>query len=246
MTDIPAEAAKAAAQATAASEVKKPQPLTTGERVAAILLFASGLIVIGLTLFAFSSTDSNFTFKSKERTITKSPSHHRAGTTPAPGSGGKCGANCACKKKKSKKKRKQCQAKQHKKQKQKKPKATPATVRTREVEYSEAVAIFALTIGVALALSGGFYGRLRSLKLGALELGLVDPKAATAASEQAIEKVEEKSFASNDKEAAAKAAAQQVAVADLSKAVAFGVQPTEQVIASIADQAATKVAEAIN
>lgn len=248
MTDISAEAAKAAAQATAGSEAKKPQPLSAGERFAATILFLSGLAVIGLTMYAFSTTDSHFVFKSKQKTVTEStPS---AGTTPAaaPTAALKKAERSKrrkCAKKKNKKQRKRCIKKSHSHKKViPKTKATPALT-TREIDYSESVAIFALTVGVALALCGGFYGRLRSLKLGALELGFVDPKAATAASEQAVEQIEQKNFANADKEEAAKAAVAPVAVADLRTAVALGVQPTDQIISSIADQAATKVAAAI-
>lgn len=115
---------------------------------------------------------------------------------------------------------------------------------SKEVEYADTVTIFALTAGAALVLAGAFYGRIRSLKLGGLELGLVGDEQKQAAEEKAAATVATEVTDTNKTEAA-KAAAAQVAVADLNRAVAYGVQPTEPVIEQIAQQAAKKVARAI-
>jgi hypothetical protein len=243
MADPVTEAAAAAAEATASSEVKKPQPLTKGEKAVAVLLLIAGVALIGLTLFAFSGTDANFTFMSKEK-LSREYARHGGGKSKA----GKAGQ--AKHKKKRHRHHKRDIPRLHKNKKRhrieggRSASAQVAKV-VREVEFSDEVAIFALTLGAGLTLAGGFYGRLRSLKLGALELGFVSEEDKKTAADTAAAKVAAK-VTDPAKQEAAKAAAQQVAIADLSKAVATGVEPTDLFIEGIADQAAKKVAAAID
>src|ERR1041384_3123739 len=68
MEDAPAKVAQATAKALSDQD-KKPPPLTRGEKIIAGVLLVAGLAVIGLTIFAFSTTDSGFTFKQKEKTV---------------------------------------------------------------------------------------------------------------------------------------------------------------------------------
>jgi hypothetical protein len=116
--------------------------------------------------------------------------------------------------------------------------------KTEETDYADTVAVFALTIGAALALAGAFYGRLRSLKLGGLELGLVGEQQMKQAAQKAADDVK-RSVPDTSKQPAAEAAAEQVAIADLSRAAALGIKPTDSVVDGIASQAAQKVAQAV-
>lgn len=194
--------------AAAAAAPKTPKPLSGGERFLAGLLIALGIVVVAVTLYAFSNTDSSFTFKSKEVSTTSEPvaSTETEGETTGT--------------------------------------ATPEIKATQEVEYADTVVIFALTIGAALILAGGFYGRLRSLKLGGLEIGLVGEEEKGAVTDEAAKKVAEK-VSDPSKEEAAKAAAGAVAVADLHRVAALGIKPTQPVIDWVSSQAAEKVAAAV-
>lgn len=250
MTDVAVEAAKAAAQATAGPEARKPQPLTAGEQAAAVFLFIAGLVTIGLTLFAFSSTDADFTFKAKEKTFVERLPAKGAGSAAAR-AGAKKRALGKCRQKANAVQRRRCRQRVHRRAREagRRAKAASPLKTTREVDYSDTVAIFALTLGAALALAGGFYARLRSLKLGGLQIGLVDPDAMKAATEKAGEKAEQKIEQRNitdpGKKEAAIFAAQQVVMADLTNAAAIGIPATEQIVEGMAEQAAAKSVSAI-
>ena len=112
---------------------------------------------------------------------------------------------------------------------------------TNETEYADTLAVFALTGGVALFLAGGFYGRLRSLKLGDLELNLLGEEEKQNAEQKAADAVANK-VTDPQKQPAAEAAAKLVAAADLSRTAAYGIKPTDPVVDLVAGQAAQKVA----
>jgi preprotein translocase subunit YajC len=117
-------------------------------------------------------------------------------------------------------------------------------VEKTETDYADTVVIFALTIGAALMLAGGFYGRLRSLKLGGLEIGLVGDEEKEKVAKEAAAKVGEK-IDDPEKKKAAEVAVGPVAQAELGRFAAAGILPTEQVIALASSQAADKVARAV-
>jgi hypothetical protein len=160
-----------------------------------------------VTLFAFSNTDSQFTFKSKEVTTTTEPV---AGAPTNDTDGG------ASEKK---------------------------TV--EETDFADTVVIFALALGAALILAGGFYGRLRSLKLGPLEMNFVGDEEEKKVTEKAADKIDEK-ISDPEKKATAKAAVKPVALAELNRIAAMGIKPTEPVIDWAASQAAQKVAAEVS
>jgi len=192
---------------------KKPQSLTKYESVGAVVLFIAGLALIGLTLYGFSNTDSNFIFKSKEVTKTEPVQQSSSGgqaEESKPQNGGQIG-----------------------------------TTTTEEVEYADTVVIFALTAGAALALGGAFYGRLRSLKLGGLELGIVGSEEEQKAADKAAETVQDSTKVSDDHKEIVTKAAQEVAKADLRVAAAMGIKPTDSLIDGIGSQAAKKVTDVL-
>jgi hypothetical protein len=202
----------AAAANTAPVAPKKPQPLTRGETIGAIVLFVAGLLLLGLTLYGFSNTDSNFIFKSKEVTTTEAveKSSEDGGGEPTPQGS-----------------------------------EPPATKTTEEVDFADTVVIFALTAGAALTLGGAFYGRLRSLKLGGLELDLIGSEEEQKVADKAAEKIKELPSVGPQSEPVAVKAAQQVAVAKLRAVAAAGVKPTDSLIEGIASQAAESIAQAV-
>jgi hypothetical protein len=234
---------EAIAKATS-SETQKPPPLDDREKILAWLLIISGLLLIGVTLYAFSSTNANFIFKAKQKTAYEPVFRTGGGNTKKVIN---AQSKRVCERKKKRRQRRTCKRNLRKQEavrrRANRAALRPAFKRTSETDYADTVVIFALTAGAALALAGAFYSRLRSLKLGALELGFVKDEDKQTAKDAAASKIAAKVKPENKE--AAEAAAGEVAVADLAKAVALGLPPTEPVIEGIADQAAEKVAKAI-
>jgi len=236
--DVPETVAKAVS-----SDAQKPPPLDRGEKRLARLLVAAGLLIVGVTLYAFSSTNADFTFKAKQKTVSEPVFKPGAAKTKKVIN---AQSKRKCKKKASRKQRQICKRNLRRREarlRANRAAAKPAFKVTDETDYADTVVIFALTAGVALALAGAFYGRLRSLKLGALELGFVKDEDQQTAKNTAATKVATQVKPEHTE--AAEAAAGEVAVADLAKAVALGLPATEPLIEGIADQAAAKVAKAI-
>jgi len=240
----------------APTTVKKPQPLTRGEWVLACLLLLAGMAVIAVALLAYSGVDSNLVFKQKEKTVVevRAPSRN-AIHQPTPPKKVNCGT------KKTKKERKACRKKQRQRERERKrheregerirnagggrqARVSAGTKIVHEVEYSDSVAIAALTIGLALAVSGGLYGRIRSLKVPGFEAKFVDSEAENATLEVTAQKLEEKIVeapVTGDTQAAFQTAAQAVAIAEVNKLAAYGIEPTESVIEDVANRAAEEV-----
>jgi hypothetical protein len=240
---------KAEAQVDGAPEnvPKRPPPLSPSERFRAYLLIVLGVALAAVALFGFASDAEHFAFKSKE--VVKTERQAGSGSAAAKQTSETAKKNHHNKQAKNKPKghHRKLAKSGHGKQKAKhsaKKQAAASASEIHETEFADTVTIFALTFAAALILGGAFYGRLRTMKLGGLEMTLAGEEEKEEAKKAAEEKVQ--SQVSGDNAEVAKAAAGQLAIAELDRAVAQGLPPSEEMAQVIGEAAAKKLAAKID